>query len=303
MCLPNFLVIGAPRSGTTTLHYSLGRHPEIFVSPMKETNFFLFDNSDRLPSWIDDATRRVIPKTLHGYEALFAQATSRHRAIGESSPTYLHGPVARRIKNHLPDAKLIAILRHPVEQAYSIYATWQCGSVADQPIDHFIDALSNHEPGPLGVAPLAEYGQFHRHISPFFDQFDRSQIKVVLLEDLRRDSVAFFADLFRFLGVDDQIRLDDVPRYNTSGAARSAAVHCALGALGSMRLKILARATLPEATIRHLTILKHRVRSANLRRNAKLTPNLRRHLTERFYQADILALGALVGRDLDSWLA
>ena len=91
------------------------------------------------------------------------------------------------------------------------------------------------------------------------------------------------------------------PRYNTTGAARSAAVHCALTALGCTRVKILARRTLPEVAIRHLTILKHRVRSANLRRNAALPPNLRRRLTERFYQA--AALGALVGCNLDSWLA
>ena len=100
--LPNFLVIGAARSGTTTLHYHLGQHPEIFVSPVKETNFFLWDEAGEMPAWVDDDARRQTPKTLEEYASLFAQANERHRAIGESSPSYLFGPVAARIKAACP---------------------------------------------------------------------------------------------------------------------------------------------------------------------------------------------------------
>jgi Sulfotransferase family len=300
MRLPNFLVIGAARSGTTTLHYSLGRHPEIFVSPIKETNFFLFDDAGELPAWVDEAARRQIPSTLEDYAALFEDATAHHLAVGESSPSYLHGPVARRIKAKLPDVKLVAILRQPVEQALSYYATWHDGRTppAEQ-IDEFVSALASDAPGPGGALPLAKHGLYHRHLAPFFEQFDRRQIKVTLLDDLERDSAALFRDLFRFLEVDDGFRLDAVERYNGSGVARSATIHMLLS--GGARVKGLARAVLPDAAFRRLARLQHGVRSANLQRTSPLSPELRRELTQRFYGRDIAALEELIGRDLSVW--
>jgi hypothetical protein len=300
MRLPNFLVIGAARSGTTTLHYSLGRHPEIFVSPIKETNFFLFDDAGELPAWVDEAARRQIPRTLEDYAALFEDAAPHHTAIGESSPSYLHGPVARRIKTKLPDVKLVAILRQPTEQALSFYATWHDGRTptAEQ-IDEFVAALESDAPGPGGALPLARHGLYHRHLAPFFEQFERRQIKVTLLDDLERDSAAFFCDLFRFLGVDDGFRLETVERYNGSGVARSATIHQLLS--GGARLKGLARAVLPDAAFRRLARLQHGVRTANLQRTSPLSPELRRELTHRFYGEDIAALERLIGRDLSVW--
>jgi hypothetical protein len=300
MRLPSFLVIGAARSGTTTLHYSLGRHPEIFVSPIKETNFFLFDDAGALPSWVDEATRRRTPRTLQDYAALFEDAAEHHTAVGESSPSYLHGPVARRIKARLPDVKLVAILRQPVEQALSFYATWHDGRTPTaEHIDEFVSALASGAPGPDGALPLATHGLYHRHLAPFFEQFERHQIKVTLLDDLERDSAAFFRDLFRFLGVDDGFQLETVERYNGSGTARSATIHRLLS--GAAKVKGLARAVLPDRAFRRLARLQHGVRSANLQRSSPLSPELRRELTQRFYGEDIAALEKLLDRDLSVW--
>ena len=201
--LPNFLVIGAARSGTTTLHYHLGQHPEIFVSPVKETNFFLWDAAGEMPPWVDERTRRETPATLEAYAALFGQAGDHHRAVGESSPGYLFGPVAARIKARLPEAKLIAILRHPVEQALSMLGTWHRDLPTEELVRRLPEALAAGAPGPHGALPLKEHGQFHHHLAPFFAQFGRGQIKVVLFDDLTRNGPALFRNLFRFLGVDE----------------------------------------------------------------------------------------------------
>lgn len=298
--LPTFLVIGAQRSGTTTIHHSLGRHPEIFVSPIKEVNFFLRDESGELPRWVDEATRRLVPETLDDYAALFAQARPEHRAVGESSPSYLHGPVAPRIKAQLPDARLVVILRQPVEQAFSIYTTWHAGGVpGEELIDRFVAALACEDPGPGGALPLARHGCYHRHLAPYFEHFDRRQIKVTLFDDLKRDPAGYFADLFRFLGVDDGFRLDAVERMNGSGEARNAAVHWLLSK--GAAIKGLARATLPDNAVRSLTRLQHRLRSANLRETPGLSPELCRQLTRRYYRDDILALEKLIDRDLGLW--
>lgn len=297
--LPNFLVIGAARSGTTTLHYHLGQHPEVFVSPVKETNFFLWDEAGEMPGWVDDRVRQEAPQTLEAYAALFAQAGERHRAVGESSPSYLFGPVAARIKARLPEARLIAILRQPVEQALSMLGTWHRDLSTEQLVERLPEALASGEPGPHGALPLKEHGQFHHHLAPFFAQFDRRQIKVVLFDDLTRNGPALFRDLFRFLGVDESFRLEEVQRYNSTGTAKNAAIDRALSM--TQKLKGVARSILPEAAVRRLINLQHRVRSANLEKTSELAPEVRRELTRKYYSQDIAALEKAIDRDLTLW--
>jgi len=297
--LPNFLVIGAARSGTTTLHYHLGQHPEVFVSPVKETNFFLRDEAGEMPAWVLDDARRTTPKTVEEYGLLFAQASERHRAVGESSPSYLFGPVAARIKARLPEVRLIAILRQPVEQALSMIGTWHKDLSTEQLVARLPDALASGEPGPHGALPLKEHGRFHHHLAPFFAQFDRGQIKVVLFDDLTRNGPALFRDLFRFLGVDESFALEEVQRYNSSGQAKNAALHRALSV--TQKLKGVARAMLPDGAVRRLIHLQHRVRNANLEKTSELTPEMRRTLTEKYYSQDIAALERAIDRDLTLW--
>lgn len=299
--LPTFLIIGAARSGTTALHYTLGQHPEIFVSPVKETNFFLFDEAGHLPSWVSESERHLAPRTLKAYADLFAHAGQHHLAIGESSPSYLHPPVAPRIKARLPEVRLIAILRQPVEQAFSIFTTWQGGSLPEAgAVDQFMEALASPEPGPNGALPLARHGLYHHHLAAFFEHFERSRIKVILYDDLERDSPRLFAELFEFLGVDPGFQLDPVERYNATGAARSLAIHRVLSE--NAGLKRLARQLLPERAIRCLSRVEHRLRTANLRRPPTLSPDQRQRLTERYYGRDLLALEGLIGRDLGHWM-
>ncbi len=307
MRLPNFLVIGAPRSGTTMLHYSLGQHPEIYVSPNKETNFFLFDGAEVRPSGVAERDLEMIKRrsatTLEEYAALFAGATDAHRAVGKSSPTYLLCPeVAPRIKARLPEVRLVAILRQPVEQALSLYMVRQGGNLPGTGLaESFVEALTADPPRPdheRDGPAIVEYGLYHRYLSAFFEQFDHRQIKVVLLEELERDSGRFFADLFCFLGVDDSFRPAQ-QRYNETGTARSATIHRML--YGSHRLKSWMRSVLPPPAAYHLARLQHRLRNANLSRSQALPQDLRPELTERFYAADIGALEDLLGRDLSIW--
>jgi hypothetical protein len=304
--LPNFLVIGAPRCGTTMLHYALGEHPEVFVSPNKETNFFLFDG--RRPRGISERDLAAVAhrsaKTPDDYAAAFAGAKDSHKAIGESSPVYLMCPeVAPRIKARIPHARLVAILRQPVEQALSLYKVRLDGNLPGADLtEGFVDALSANQAGPKdrrdGLA-ISEYGLYHRHLAAFFEHFERGQIKVLLLEDLARDSAASFADLFSFLKVDATFQPALSHRYNATGTARSTTLHRLLQR--SHRLKRWARTVLPQPAAYHLARLQHRLRSANLGRSQSLPPTLRPELTEQFYADDIDALEGLLERDLSVW--
>ncbi|MCE3249193.1 MAG: hypothetical protein K0R41_3018 [Geminicoccaceae bacterium] len=291
MTLPSFLIIGAQRSASTTLHFSLARHPQIFMSRRKEINFFLRGEDGSLPSFVDDETTGHTPLTLADYEAVFAEAGPQHRAVGEASPSYLFAAVAPRIRAVLPDVKLVAILRNPIDQAASILSVW----LGRPPVIEELEArLRNDELGPNGAPPLARHGRYVDHLAPYFDLFPRESIKIVLFEELKREPDALLADVERFLGVE----YVPLPRLhlNASGPARSRFVERALDA------KQVARALLPGGVLRGLTGALHRIQSANTRPAApKIPPALRSEMNERFYGGSVRELERLTGLDLSVW--
>jgi len=305
--LPNFVLIGAPRSATTALHFALEQHPEVFVSSNKEPCWLLFDDAGTpLHGVHKDLIQRMryrSVRTRPEYEALFVGAHGQHRAVGEASPAYMYFPaVAARIGALMPEARLLVILRQPVDQALSLYTVRQRGSVTEgaELVKGFIAKLETETADTSGYGlGLAEYGRYHRHLQPFFERFNRDQIRVMLTEDLETDQVAFFAGLFRFLGVDATFRPDLPSRINESGTARSVFVHRVL--TGNQAAKRMLRAILPEVATRRLRYLQHRIQGANLERTHIISPNLRRDLTERFYGEQIVKLEAMLGRDLSAW--
>jgi hypothetical protein len=122
MTMPNFLIIGAAKSGTTSLHHYLKQHPQVYMSQIKEPSFFAFEGTKpAIPGpWKRWAAHNFITD-IQAYRSLF-QGVSDEVAIGEASTIYLVHPTApQRIRHYVPDAKLIAILRDPAERAYSNY--------------------------------------------------------------------------------------------------------------------------------------------------------------------------------------
>ena len=116
--LPSLIIIGAPRCGTTSLHAYLGQHPDVYMSPLKETNFFLFDQKKPAFAGPDgESINRDSIYRLEDYRKQFVPRTTE-KAAGEASPRYLGSTgTAARIHAFLPDVKLIAILRNPVKRA------------------------------------------------------------------------------------------------------------------------------------------------------------------------------------------
>ena len=191
MILPTFLGIGAPKCATTWLYNCLDAHPEIFVSDVKETNFFVFDTIDG----------RLDEYTAHFEEAFGA------RAVGEVSVSYISSNVApRRAHTHIPDAQLFASLRNPIDQTYSYYWHLQRQNFhgwdlerANQ-IQSFEDAFE-HIPNQL-----LEPGLHYRNLQRWLQYFDRSQLHVLLLDDVKEDAGCELARLYEHLGVDPTFR-------------------------------------------------------------------------------------------------
>lgn len=123
---PNFFIIGAPKCGTTSLAAWLAEHPQIFMSPIKEPQFFNKDVGFPM-------------KSLQAYEKLFKDASSGHIAVGEATVLYLYSKVAvRNILDYNPDAKFIVCLRNPVDMAYSLHEQWFFNGIED--IEDFKEA-------------------------------------------------------------------------------------------------------------------------------------------------------------------
>src|ERR1700678_3438546 len=144
MALPDFLVAGVPKSGTTALHAALARHPGLFLSPIKEPKFFLTDGPPPTKGGPGDVlTYREHVWQRDRYEALFDPAAAG-ALRGESTPLYLYDPAAMtRIKDLIPDVKLIVILRDPVERAHSNWThLWSAGL---EPIGDFLRACAEED--------------------------------------------------------------------------------------------------------------------------------------------------------------
>jgi hypothetical protein len=183
--LPNFCIIGAMRSGTTSLARYLGVHPEIFIAPQKEVRYF--DQHFELGSdWYRSQFRGVRAET----------------AVGEATP-YMHHPVAiERMAGVLPDARLIVILRNPVDRAYSHY--WlrrERGLERHEFRDVVWRGRDRTDDNP--AARYLRWGNYPPQLRNVTNLFSRQMMHVVILEELRSTSQSVYGGVCRFLGVDD----------------------------------------------------------------------------------------------------
>jgi hypothetical protein len=296
--LPNFLIIGAGRSGTTSLWEYLRQHPEVFMSALKEPHFFTFMEGE-FPSrgrGLGVLRQNAVTDRAR-YEALFADAGNA-KAVGEASPSYLRAPqVPGRIRALIPAARLVVILRHPVDRTYSDYI----GLVRDglETARTFEESLRDQERRRRDghtFASLVESGFYHRHLTRYYDHFPREQIRVYLHEDLVQDPVALLQSLFSFLEVDPTFVPDVSRRYGRTGVIQNPLLRFLWTRVGPV-----ARSTpLP-------LVLPREVRARIIRRITRdivqppMNPETRAELLDVFRE-DITALQDLIGRDLSGWL-
>ncbi|MDQ3862200.1 MAG: sulfotransferase domain-containing protein, partial [Actinomycetota bacterium] len=232
---------------------------------------------------------------INDYRALF-RGVSGEVAIGEASHWYLYHPKApRRIKHHIPDVKLVAILRNPVDRAYSQFLHF----VRDgqEPLADFAQALREedrriHDHWAFGR--YASRGFYYSQLKRYYDLFDRSQIKVHLYEDLSADAPTLLRDTFRFLEVDPTFVPELSVEPNVSGIPRNRVLHAMLTRSG--RTKAVLRQHLPTGMLE----LANRLKNRNLVK-PQLSPELRLEMTE-MYREEIVKLEDLIGRDLSGWL-
>jgi len=298
---PDFIIVGAPKGGTTSLYHYLKQHPQIHMGVLKDSHFFLHDGGSPAMSGPSDRDRRrEMIKSWPAYLKQF-QGVGPRQVCGEIGVRYLDSPSAcRAIGRRLPDVKLIAILRQPVERAYSHYRMYRRNG--SEPCSSFEQALAD-EPKRLEDgwfrAVHQHLGYYHRHLKPYYEQFPRAQIRVYLFDDLKADPDGLMRDLFGFLGVDADFRPDMTIRFNQAGEIANPLLRLAWSTTRGLRSRV---APLVPVNLRGRLVswIAKRPVTAEVVRQP-LGEKTRLTLLGA-YRDDIRQLSELIGRDLSHWL-
>jgi len=300
--LPDFLVIGAPKAGTTALHAALAGHPELFMSPVKEPKFFLTDGPPprRGGGPGDVQTYREHISRREDYEALF-DAAPPGTLRGESTPFYLYDRQAQqRIRALIPGARLIAILRDPVERAHSNWThLWSAGL---DPVGDFPAACAAEDRRvAAGWAPFWHYtrlGRYGEQLEHLLTVFPREQVFVLRYRDLVNAPGQALDAICSFLGVQPGI-IAQVPRENVTAHPERSPSHRAVSLV--LRSAATAGRHLPGTTGTALTQPLERFLQRSARPRQPLTWQQRQQVLA-YLEDDFPLLEQITDTDFSDWL-
>lgn len=264
--LPDFLIVGAARCGTSWLAKNIAAHPAVFVPSCKEVHFF----------------DRHYEKGVEWYKGHFSDRME-HR-VGEATPAYLYFEhIPALIYQHIPYVKIFAILRNPVDRAYSHY--WNLvakarrrGGDSDVSFEEKIE-----------LAPrIIDEGLYSEKLGRYYDAFPDENVKVLFYDDLCADPTALLREVWGFLGVEQTVESARASmRINASGAK-----------LGQSQMGLWLQNVLGSLGLVRLGNWLDRQNGLSLPPVSEATRSL---LLDRYYAAEIEHLERMFGRDLSTW--
>jgi hypothetical protein len=311
---PDFFLAGAPKCGTTALYRYLNQHPALYLSPIKEPHFFADEvrRAAFCSQWRSQASARAAAQQeylrgevrepfsggpvedLADYLKLFRNA-GPGQLTGEGSTCYLWSPsAARNIARVIPGAKILVVLRNPVERAFSQYL--HTLTFADRKIsfaNHIQLALDSPSQLLGEIYPFLHFGLYSSQLARYYQHFPPEQIHVGLYDDYVAHPRRFVQQVFRFLGVDADFQPDFSQRYMEPAVPRS---WLAQRALRGSTLKAAVRSLLPASARAPLRKLFYR------RRHALQMSAADRNRLADLYRDDVARLSRMLGRDLSAWM-
>jgi hypothetical protein len=302
--LPDFLLVGAPKAGTTALHAALAQHPGLFLSTPKEPKYYLCGDSPppayRGPG--DAHSNREWVWQRQRYLDLFADAREDQQA-GESTPFYLyHRDARRRIAADLPNARLVAVLRDPVDRAYSNWMhLWADGL---EPCADVLQACARErERVEAGWAPFWHYrglGMYGRQLADLYEHFPREQTLVLRYRELVDEPRDTLNRVCRFLGVAEDV-VTEIPAGNSRPFVHHSARTRLLGPV--VRAGAAAGQFLPPAAWRRVSRpLVGQLHQRGKPARPRLTPEQREALLAPFLD-DLTLLEEVTGQSFADWRA
>lgn len=297
---PNFLIVGAAKSGTTSLYHYLSNHPQVYMStPNKEPKYFIWKKFVNLKTdnpIHDEFIQNSTICNQDEYLNLFHQA-GEAKAIGEGSVMYLYyyQMAIQNIKKELGDIKIIIMLRNPVERAYSAYTHL----VRDHSeFNSFDKALAIEEDRiTQNYAPLYHYrkvGLYYEQVKAYMENF--SNVKVIIFDDFIKSTEKNMKEIYDFLEIDSDFIPNNYKKiYNKSGIPNNKWLHSIITKPNLIKdgLKII----IPNKMIKKVI---ENVKDRNLKR-VKMSKATEKELLN-YYESDVIKLQALINQNLSHWM-
>jgi len=294
---PNFIIIGAMKAATTSLYTYLKQHPDVFMTAIKEPMFFNnFQNNNNFKI-LGRKTKKIT--TFEQYYPLF-DAVKNEKAIGEASPTYISSEnCPNLIQQHLPNVKIIAVLRQPVARAYSNFL--HARRADRESISDFETAFNKEtERKTENWSPLYHYkskGYYAEQLERYFTLFPKENIKVLLFEDLVNNPIETTQELFKFLNIDKSFIPETSKKANVSGTPK--------GIFGWIIMKLRYYNLIPNIQFSNYLpdFMIQFIFNSAYKKARPLAPEIKKRLTHTYYKQDILKLEKLIEKDLQHWLS
>jgi hypothetical protein len=298
--LPNFLIAGVAKCGTSSLHNYLAQHPQVFMSNVKEPRFITsqFTNFP-LNGPGDNKVEAWYVKKYDDYVKLFENANGA-KAIGESSAdtVYFYKESIPVIKKYLGDPKIIIVLRNPVKRtcsAYQFLVHWEREALPFE--EALLEEQNRIKNNWELIYHYTAVSHYYEPVKAFKENF--SSVMVVLTEDLKKNPSKVCKEIFEFLGVDSQVTVRTDAQHNVSGIPKSRLVSHLLseGSIARKMVRPFARLFLP----RHMRErLFTKIQEKNLA-PMEIDCNLKNRLAVLFND-DVRKLEGLLQKDLSGWL-
>ncbi len=306
MHLPNFIILGAGKSGTTIINYLINQHHDVYMSPVKEPNFFALEGETKITGYDKDDPYGFYnyPQSvtnLEDYKALFKEVENE-KIIGDCSNMYQYKTkAADNIKKYIPEAKLLGIFRNPSERLFSRHQHLVRQNLSPTP--NFTDCFTK---GNLWWQrnDLIQEGFYYTHMKYYFDHFDSSKIKIMLYDDFRNDPTAFMKEIFDYLEIDNTFTPDFSMQLNVGGEIKNKFKDKFIGEQSLIRKSIeKISPSFVEWSRQNDTLLKwvYKLRNKNLKRS-QLSPEIKKRLNDEIYGDEINKFAKLIDRDLSHWL-
>ncbi|MBA2406434.1 MAG: sulfotransferase [Chitinophagales bacterium] len=287
--LPNFFIVGAPKAGTTSLYYYLKRHPEVYMSPIKEPNFFSYEDTIRQNLYHKEKG----VGTFQEYKKLFEQANGHHKAIGEASVSYLFYPtVAEKIHQLVPDAKIIMSLRNPIERAFSHFFMEHKLGYVNVPLEDIVSGKCKHKFAHLWYQQYVELGLYSTQVKRYFDAFGRDNVRIYIYDEISENIEGMILNVFDFLQIDKTFIPGLEGKYNTYSTPRNSFFRAIYS---QKNLRTLARKFIPDEKVESIKNL-FLTRKKKALKHDKTVERM-----NEIFKPDIMELEKLLNKNLSAW--